>query len=230
MKSSKQWDGELLLAQGWAHYHGPAGDTSLHAHYPEQLVFSAHSEATVEFEDRQITGSFLLIPSNSKHMLTPSREPLDLLFIEPALLERSGGEYRSLSEWLSVLRQRKATLNDARMIRALDAIDKGLGGKVTQDKIASAAGMSTSSFTKMFRSTIGMPLRRYVLWRRLNVAVTNIGEGAHATAAAYQAGFADSAHFSRTMRETFGVSPTDSLLRVKMTVARPHSQKARQAL
>lgn len=223
MNSSKQWDGELLLAQGWAHYHGPAGDTSLHAHFPEQLVFSAHSEATVDFENRQITDSFLLIPSNSKHMLKPSQRPLDLLYIEPTLLERNGDEFRPLSGWLSVLRRRKATIDDARMIRALDAIDSDLGEKVTQDRIASAAGMSKSSFTKLFRSTIGMPLRRYVLWRRLNIAVTAISEGADATAAAYQAGFADSAHFSRTMRETFGVSPADSLLRIKMTVARPHS-------
>lgn len=214
-----RWDGELLLAQGWAHYHGPAGDTTFHAHYPVQLVFSEAAEAAVTIDDRQMVGCFLLVPSNARHMLAPSQPPLDLLYIEPTLLEGSEGESRPLSEWLSVLRQRKATLDDPRMIRALEAIDDGLGGKATLDMVARAAGMSKSSFTKLFRAIIGMPPRRYVLWRRLNVAVAAIGEGADATQAAHKAGFADSAHFSRTMRETFGVSPTDSVLKIQMTVA-----------
>jgi len=214
-----KWDGKLLLAQRWALYHGPAGDTTFHAHYPVQLVFSDATEATVILDDRQITGRFLNIPSNAKHMLAPSGQPIDLLYIEPTLQEGNEGESRDLSKWLSALRQRKATLDDPRMIRVLEAIDDGLGGKITQDMVARDAGMSKSSFTKLFRATIGMPLRRYVLWRRLNVAVAAIGRGADATQAAHKAGFADSAHFSRTMRETFGVSPTDSVLKIQMTVA-----------
>jgi len=214
VKSSKQWDGKLLLAQGWAHY-------------PVQLIFSEACDATLTLEDRQLMGCLLLVPSNAKHMLEPSQLPLDLLYIEPTLLDGREGEDRTLSEWFSALRQRKATIDEPRMIRALEAIDDGLGGKITQDMVARAAGMSKSSFTQLFRSTIGMPLRRYVLWRRLNVAVAAIGEGADATAAAYKAGFADAAHFSRTMRETFGVSPAESLLRIKMTVATPCHQETR---
>jgi len=214
-----KWDGELLLGQGWAHYHGPAGDTTFHAHYPIQLVFSEAAEATVTLDDGQMVGRFLLVPSNVKHMLAPSQQPLDLLYIEPTFLGGHEAETRPLSEWLAALRRRKTTIDDPRVIRALEAIDDGLGGKVTLDMVACAAGMSKSSFTKLFRAIIGMPLRRYVLWRRLNVAVAEIGAGADATQAAHKAGFADSAHFSRTMRETFGVSPTDSVLKIQMTVA-----------
>ena len=218
MKSSKQWQGELLLAQGWAHYHGPAGDTSFHAHYPAQLVFSDTAEATVTLDDCQMVGHFLRVPSNARHRLAPSEEPLDLLYIEPTLLEGCEGERKALQEWLSALQQQKTTIDDPRMIRALEALDGALCGKVTQNMIAREAGMSKSSFTDLFRANIGMPLRRYVLWRRLNVAVAAIGAGDDATAAAHKAGFSDSAHFSRTMRETFGVSPTDSVLKIQMTV------------
>lgn len=97
---------------------------------------------------------------------------------------------------------------------------------MTQGVIARAAGMSKSSFTKLFRASVGMPLRRYVLWRRLNIAIAAIGEGSDATTAAHQAGFADSAHFSRTMKQMFGVSPTDGVLRIKMTIAAPLLTKA----
>lgn len=216
-----KWDGNLLLGQGWAHYHGPAGDTAFHAHYPVQLVFSGARDASVTFEGRQITGQFVLVPSNARHMLAPIPEPLDLLYVEPTLLAESGGVDKSLSDWLAALRHQKAVIDDPRMIRALEAIDGALGGKIAQDMIARAAGMSKSSFTKLFRATTRMPLRRYVLWQRLNIAIASIGEGAAATTAAHKAGFADSAHFSRTMRETFGVSPAESLLKIQMTVVSP---------
>ncbi len=215
------WHGRLLLAQGWAHYHGPAGDTTFHAHYPVQLVFSSACDASVTLEDREITGRRLLVPSNARHMLAPTQEPLDLLYVEPTLWAQNEGAGKSLSDWLAALRHQKAAIDDPRMIRTFEAIDDALGGKIAQDMIARAAGMSKSSFTRLFRATIGMPLRRYVLWRRLNVAVAAIGEGADATMAAHKAGFADSAHFSRTMRETFGVSPAESLLKIQMTVMSP---------
>ena len=152
-------------------------------------------------------------------MLAPSRECLDLLYIEPTFLERANCEGKTLANWLAALRHRKVAINDTRMIRAVEAIEGALCGKIAQKDIAYAAGMSKSSFTTLFRANIGMPLRRYVLWRRLNVAVAAIGEGANATLAAHTAGFSDSAHFSRTMKETFGVSLTDSVLKIQMTVA-----------
>lgn len=211
----------MLLAQGWAHYQGPAGDTSFHAHYPVQLVYADRRDASVTLEDRILTGRFLSIPSNALHKLSPSEDTLDLLYVEPTLTAGVMTEHRPLQDWLATLEESKACIDDPRMVRALEAIDENLMGKVTQDVIARAAGMSKSSFTKLFRASVGMPLRRYVLWRRLNIAVAAIGAGSDATTAAHKAGFADSAHFSRTMKQTFGVSPADGVLRIKMTIAAP---------
>lgn len=216
-----KWDGELLLAQGWAHYRGPAGDTSFHAHYPVQLVYAGEGEASVRFEDRVVTGHLLSVPSNVPHKLLPSEGVLDLLYIEPSLTAGMVTETHPLKQWLAKLKEGKACIGDPRMMQAHEAIDDNLMGKVTQDAIARAAGMSKSSFTKLFRASVGMPLRRYVLWRRLNIAVAAIGEGSDATTAAHKAGFADSAHFSRTMRQTFGVSPAEGVLKIKMTIVAP---------
>lgn len=210
------WDGHLLLAQGWAHYRGIAGDTSFHAHYPAQLVFSDKLEAKVEFEANVMTGRFLSIPSNIPHKLSPSEEVIDLLYVEPSLMSDELTQAKSINKCLAALQETKTGITDIRIVRALEAIDENLIGKVTQEAIIRAAGMSKSSFTELFRTVIEMPLRRYVLWRRLNVAVSTIGEGHDATTASHKAGFSDSAHFSRTMRQTFGVSPIDSVLRIKI--------------
>jgi len=212
------WHGHLVLATGWAHYHGPAGDTSFHAHYPYQLVFAAEKDASMQLNEQEVRGRRLFVPSNCPHRLGASNEPLDLVFIEPTLLCEELKRKGSLEDCLFFLEQAKPIVEDVRMQRALAAIDAGLGGKVTQTLISAKAGLSKSSFTNLFRSTLGMPLRRYVLWRRLILAVEAIGAGADATTASHKAGFADSAHFSRTMRETFGVSPSEGVLKIKMSV------------
>lgn len=224
-KDRLKWQGKLLFSQGWAHYHGPAGDADFHAHYPIQLIFSEISDATVTMQGGRLTGKILKVPSNVLHMLAPSKSTLDLLYIEPTLIGDELDSQKTLKEWLERLQKPKPAIREQRMIRALKAIDTTLEGKVTQDIIALAAGMSKSNFTRLFRETIGMPLRRYVLWRRLNVAVGAIAAGADATGAAHRAGFSDSAHFSRTMKETFGVSATDSLLNIEMIIATGMSEQ-----
>jgi len=54
----------------------------------------------------------------------------------------------------------------------------------------------------------GLPFRRYVLWGKLSGAMAAFGRGATLSAAAHAAGFADSAHLTRTWRAMFGITPS----------------------
>ena len=56
----------------------------------------------------------------------------------------------------------------------------------------------------------GLPFRTYVLWLRVVRAVDAHTKGASLTEAAQEAGFADSAHLSRTFKRMFGL-PAASL-------------------
>ena len=51
---------------------------------------------------------------------------------------------------------------------------------------------------------VGLQFRTYLLWRRLTLAVNEIVSGTSLTEAAHEAGFSDSAHFSRTFLRMFG--------------------------
>jgi AraC-like DNA-binding protein len=53
---------------------------------------------------------------------------------------------------------------------------------------------------------MGLAFRHYVLWLRLNRAVEAFAGGESLTTAAYHAGFADSAHLSRTFRRMYGMA------------------------
>lgn len=94
---------------------------------------------------------------------------------------------------------------DARLQRALDEVDELLADKVSAQALASRACLSLSQLERLFGEQVGLSVRRLVLWRRLRLALRLALEGQPLTQAAHGAGFADAAHFSRTMRTTFGI-------------------------
>jgi len=99
---------------------------------------------------------------------------------------------------------------DRRVQAMIAYADANLEVAISLPSAASAACLSPSRARHLFVEHTGLPFKTYVLWLRLNRAVRIYASGASLTEAAHEAGFADSAHFSRTFRRTFGV-PADSL-------------------
>ena len=87
-------------------------------------------------------------------------------------------------------------------IRAHDA--RGL----TLDAVAKEVFLSPSRFAHLFTAEVGLPFRRYLLWRKLNRAMDAFSRGSTLSAAAHAAGFADSAHLTRTFHQMFGIPPS----------------------
>ena len=97
---------------------------------------------------------------------------------------------------------------DARIRTAFELIRASLDQSIRLSALAQALYVSESWLVHRFREQVGVPLRRYVLWQRLWRAVESALKGLTLTEAAHVAGFSDSAHLSRTFRETFGVAPS----------------------
>jgi len=77
----------------------------------------------------------------------------------------------------------------------------------TLNAMAADAALSPSRFAHAFRDQTGMAVRPYLRWLRLARALQAAAHGLSLTDAAHEAGFADAAHFTRTMRRHFGVTP-----------------------
>lgn len=105
-----------------------------------------------------------------------------------------------------------ATVTDERILRATTYIREHLGDPVTLDDVAAHVFLSPGRFRHLFVEQTGMGLRPYVLWRRFILAWDLLAQGESVSTAAHGAGFADSAHFTRTSHRMFGFPP--SLLQV----------------
>ncbi len=94
---------------------------------------------------------------------------------------------------------------DPRVRAIIDFIRANLDGPLTLAAAAANANLSSSRARHLFALDTGLPFKRFVLWQRLERAVELFAAGHSLTAAAHEAGFADSAHLSRTFRKTFGI-------------------------
>ncbi|HEX7959491.1 MAG TPA: AraC family transcriptional regulator [Terriglobales bacterium] len=83
--------------------------------------------------------------------------------------------------------------------------------------LAQLSGLSSSRFMHVFTESVGVPLRPYILWLRLQRASCELMAGVSITDAAHNAGFSDAAHLTRTFRRMLGTTPTDLALRKRMS-------------
>ena len=107
---------------------------------------------------------------------------------------------------------------DPRVRRVLSLVGAAPGRKAPLGELAAAVGLSEDRLGHLFREQMGLPVRRYLLWLRLGDAIGALAGGGSLTEAAHAAGFADSAHLSRTFRRMFGVAPSEALSRSRVLV------------
>lgn len=99
-------------------------------------------------------------------------------------------------------------ITDERILRAVAYIKANLDKPITLDDVAAEACLSSGRFRHLFVEQTGMGLRPYILWRRFMHVWELIMDGASLSHAAHEAGFADSAHLTRTSKRMIGVAPS----------------------
>lgn len=95
------------------------------------------------------------------------------------------------------------------LVRALQTLPQRLDGSVRLAPLAAELEISESRLLHLFGEELGLPFRSYVAWLRLRKAATAVQGGSNLARAAHEAGFADAAHFTRTFRRMFGITPSE---------------------
>jgi AraC-like DNA-binding protein len=97
---------------------------------------------------------------------------------------------------------------DARAVdRARQLLDAECTRRVHSRELESITGLSRYDLARQFRAMLGTSPHRYLLMRRLDVARRQILQGHPLAEVAFDAGFADQAHFTRTFKRAFGLTP-----------------------
>ena len=95
------------------------------------------------------------------------------------------------------------------LMRARAWLGAHLDDDVSLDSVAREVGMSGDRLSHLFGEQLGLGLRPFILYLRLQRAAHELARGESITSASAAAGFADGAHMTRTFRRMFGLVPSD---------------------
>jgi AraC-like DNA-binding protein len=191
----------------------PGTEHMLDGQGAELLLVFLEPESTVGASfGAALKGPVWLFSDAERKALTRDVSPSTILRSGAASWAQSAAQTLRLPPLASpqVIHPRVRTL--LRMIRE-GGVDKG----TSLELLASAVGLSSSRLMHVFTSSLGIPLRPYLAWLRVQRAAIEIVTGSSLSDAAQAAGFSDAAHMSRTFRRMLGIPP--SLLR-RMRCAR----------
>ena len=219
----------FIFGEDYGAFYGPVDQNALHQNAAYQVVLGQESDITILGEDNvELVGNTVLIKSltahrikcdglisliyfspgsnfvlsHLKHLATPAISLLspDVL---PFPANASFGEIiDTLNE---VMNNPKSTL-DPRLAQALADLEENLqSGSIAE--AAEHCGLSRSRLRTLAREQLGIPLSTWFIWKKLIQANKSLSLGASLSEAALMGGFSDQAHFTRSMKRMFGVTP-----------------------
>jgi AraC-like DNA-binding protein len=226
------WSGRLRLWPGRALWVGQAADTAPHAHHAVQVCVGLDGDFGLRRSARQPWRRYraALVAADQPHQLAAGATRLALLYLDPESdAARALGDAAAVTPLDDLQPPNESNLDrlaaalldqllppgarprprgDARLPALLERLRAGRHRDDDAPALAASVHLSPGRLAQVFRAATGVSLRSYRLWLRLLDAVTALAGGASLTSAAHAAGFADSAHLSRTFRRMFGIAPS----------------------
>lgn len=227
-----RWHGEFYFGDYWAAFRGGTQDNSLHAHAAIQICLSVDMPIILHTAaGNRIEGHALLIKPGVQHRLLPNNKIM-LVFFEPHssfgqhILNELGTEIGELPTKIANIilldgpiqhsldavfawHELPRAAVDQRLVRALRHLKKGEEGRSFKDA-AESVGLSAPRLRALAKEQLGVPLTKLLAWHQLNRAAKELAKGATLAEAAYAAGYADQAHFTRSMRSLVGLTPREA--------------------
>ncbi|WP_349351636.1 AraC family transcriptional regulator [Flagellimonas sp. MMG031] len=148
----------------------------------------------------------------NKHVIEYHSEHFPNLDIEKIL------EYIDIEDWAGIRQDIYKTFDfkgiienntmEPRIQEVVDFIKGNIEQEITTQQLMKVAHLSESRLIHLFKEIKGLPIRNFILWYRLQIVLELILNGESLTTAAYEAGFSDQAHLTRTFTKMIGVPPS----------------------
>jgi AraC-like DNA-binding protein len=216
---------------------GPGGSSAGHAHHAMHLVLAREGHLRVRAAGIDATAAGVLTAPNVSHAIDATGCEVLLVFVDPEsdagsrLATSIDGAVRVIDDDARDSLMRGAT-NDAMtsgarvvdLLAGLDRVERQMHPRVrvvlrhlralpsgvdtSLAELARVARLSEGRLVHAFRESVGIPIRPYLLWLKVQRATVAIVLGESLARAAAAAGFADAAHMTRTFRRMFGMAPS----------------------
>lgn len=227
----------LFIWDSKAMYLGPSFDNGTHSHNAYQVVVALDGTTRVEIDGIWLENTIFVIRPNTKHRVqffgvvavllmdaevTTRGDDFIATRLRPDTLSELKACYAELyssEQALAVYKKVTAEVGlavdilnssiDDRIKKCLNFINQNLNENLSMEMVCRLNGISESSFSHLFSKEVGIPFRRYVLWKRIKESISLYLKGNKSlTDVSLEMGFSDQAHFTKSFRDVFGVKPT----------------------
>ena len=224
----------FVFGSAYAAFFSGSGQNGFHKNAAFQVVLSENDDIiVVDKNNEKYIGKVVLIKPLTLNKMQCDG-PVTHLFLSPImdftldLIKLSGGanihaltsseglpfsaaaSYYEITDVLDKFEQVSIERLDPRLLTVLEDLNQNLDNPSIFDA-AKRCGLSRSRIRTLAREQMGLPLSTWVTWRKLVKANKALSNGANLTEAALAGSFADQAHFTRTMKRMFGVTPSQAL-------------------
>ena len=183
---------------------------------------------TIVSREEVVVGDIVLIRPGIEHTVICSG-PINVMYLDglpwsgsSLLAERLQGRLADLaidaifqgSEAQTALRQRLvpgAAQFPPELIAVIEDLTADPMSRMAQHELADRLQMERTRALRMFKAATGQTFRRFKQWSGLQHAARKIASGELVRTAAMDAGFADTAHLTRTFRASFGLTPSEAI-------------------
>ena len=193
------------------------------------VVRGRRGPLSVVGQGQSVTGDIVIIRPGVEHRIICGEGGLSAMYLDGTrwpgpgtLAERLEGRLGELalagmqldSDAQRELRERLDHGQD-RLPRKMGAVLADLAAdpmaRMSQDELARRLGLERTRALRLFKHSTGMTFRQFKRWTGLQHAARLIVAGARVRTAAMDAGFADTAHLTRTFKQCFGLTPSQAI-------------------
>lgn len=209
-----EWHGSIAFAPMSALFCGFGGKTPLHTTAAHKVIIGAR--AILYADAQRDPRDPVIIPAGETHSFDGRGQVIACAWLDAryfrledaaALADRWSRLDPSLAS-IDGLQEDIGRLSPRALGRRLEKTMHALEALPTISDAATSVGLSKSRFTHTVTDELGAPPRNWRRWLRLRRAIDLVASGSNVTEAAHEAGFADSAHFSRTCFSDLGLRPS----------------------
>jgi AraC-like DNA-binding protein len=100
---------------------------------------------------------------------------------------------------------------DARIRKVIDTLVADPAAPTSAEDCAASVHLSFSRFLHLFKQETGMAFRAFRAWKRARSLLRHVRQTTTLTDIALDTGYPDSTHFSHSIRQVYGLKPSDIL-------------------